>query len=855
MFSKLFVKRVRLRVPFSKGLLFLGIFLSIIRFSFAQQHSLRDLAEIKRSAQLSLIGYQGVLNHISLPGISESEINEAIMGSYEFYSENALIEMDFIPGGKQLSGKQEQNVKEYLNHFHKWYPKSKKETVHFSDFQFSHLKQKDYLYIRVKFTAHYEGEFKDSGSFKRVSERLAELRVEKNNGEWNAYITSISFFNPTNPIESTDGDIELNDSIVDDGTIALKIHEQNSSSDEGRVRGVKRQSFTQVKNAEEAIRRGGQADEVRDYKMAKYYYVQALQWNSEEPTIKDKIKRLEKILYRTSKLAGPFFTGKYEEAIRGYGSAIQSDPKNADFYYGRGRCYERLQDFPRALTDYSKAVELDGNFIDALHARAQLYFQGGKYPEALKDYDQIISNAGYTAAYYPERARTKMLTGDFDGAVKDLDAAIKLNPGYAVLYFEKGISQLKQQQTEQAILSFSKAIEKDPLFVEAYFQRGFAYINQEDVKMASVDFEKVREMGITDDQHLKIDSLTTHYFLAGEKAMKEADYPKALSCYVNVNLISPSFPNAWLRKGDSHYFLHDYENAVLSYTQASKLDSISYAFYKRGLAFQKAGDEVSAKKDFRRFATIGRKTVETAEEKAAAWYALGYAQLMAEQYINALESFNEAIRLKRNYPEALISSATAHFALKSFQNAIKDIISSFEAWGGFEKVKDPSVFLLLGQAYEAVGDNDAARKTYDYLIDSIDSKFEPAYRQRAQLFKRMRYYKSAHQDITFILTLNKTTQHDIDLLTDKGLMELYSDNFEDACLSFNQVLSIKNDHPWALFGKACALAGQDKLEESLELYKKAFQTKQIEWIAIKDDPVIKYLNRKKAFKELFEASF
>ena len=845
-----------------KGLLFLGVFLFASRFCSSQQITLRDQAEIKYSAQLTLLAYEGFLNLISNYAIPESKVKEAIQNSYSntntkhFYSENVLVEDDLGLEKRISAVRQKKDIKEYLRDFNEGYPKSDRETVYIYNLQFSNLKDnQDYLYINVKFTCLFKGINKRSGALYRATDRVAELRVEKTDQQWNTYISSILFFDSAQPIESSEGDVELNASIVDDGTFSLKMYEQESFFEGTGSNFEKGPKFKRCESFEEAMKEGELAEELRDYGRAKYFYVQALQWKPQEKSVKERIIRLEKIIYHTSKLAGLFYAGKYNEAIRGYEDVIKEDPQNPDYFLGRGKCYEKIKEYSKALNDYSRAIELDGNFVDALNSRAKFFFLSGRSQEAIRDYSLLISKPGYAAVFYPERAKVKGFSGDLDGAINDLDAAIQLQPEVAILYYEKGLIQLKQKEQQQAILSFSTAIEKDSQLQDAYYQRGLVFLNLEDLKSASADLEKARLIGLKGSQLSVINGIAMNFFSGGEVAKKEGDHLKALKNFSNVVLISPLYPDAWLKKGDAHFVLQEYEHAALCYTEALKQDSVSLLFYKRALAHHKSGDDFSAKIDFTRFITIGKNVLKKAEDKAGAWYALGYAQLMLEQNTNAIMSFNEAIKLKNNYPEALFSRGAAYFAVKNYEGAILDLENSLEAWGGHDKVRDPSVFLLLGEAYEANGNLDYALGIYSYIIDSIDQTYEPAYRQRAQFFKRIRDHKSALQDITFILTINKATQQDVDLLTDKGLMELYGKNFKDADLSFNQALSIKEDHPWALFGKACALAGQDKLEESLELYKKAFQTRQIEWTAIKDDPVIKYLNRKKAFKELFEASF
>ena len=125
-----------------------------------------------------------------------------------------------------------------------------------------------------------------------------------------------------------------------------------------------------------------------------------------------------------------------------------------------------------------------------------------------------------------------------------------------------------------------------------------------------------------------------------------------------------------------------------------------------------------------------------------------------------------------------------------------------------------------------------------------------AYRQRSMCYKEQGQYTQALQDIKEVFLLKETSNKDVQLLTSKGLLELYQKNFQEANQSFDQAILLDGNAPWALYGKACALAHENKFEESVEMYQRAFQTRQIQWSAIKKDPLIFPVKKQKAFKYL-----
>lgn len=846
-----------------------------------------------------------------------------------FFSGQTIIEDDIKPSNRKSGIEQDKSVKDYLRYFDLIYEKYDQETVEFSDFSYSNLKYGDYLYIKVKFTSQFKGSHKEDPTPYQAVERLAELRVEKVNKEWRTLITSIIYYNPVNGITSAEGDVTLDKSVVDDGTYSYLIDRSKNGINSveelqlagqyarfankqdsifnhylkvGEValaaekfdeafdayseaqqiyplnitlrqkvielnRAQNRRSNREDEKYEEAIVNAERAQAARDYVKAKIHYAEALRIKPYEKSIQERIGKLEKIIQQLALLESKFNVGEYKEAIKDYNKIIKASKANADYYYGRGKCYEKLDDYKDAIKDYSTAISLDGNFVEALNSRAKLYILTNQPHYAIADYSLIITNPDYAVAFYPELAKVRKSVGDYKGAIEDLNAVIKLNPQEAEYYYERGLLYYLDKQPEEAVQSYGQALEKNNNFVNAFYQRGLTYVDLNNPQAASLDFAKGRELGLEKEQQSTIQNIAFNYFIVGERSIETENYETALESYTNAILISPAYGSAWLRKGDAHYNLQDYRNAIQNYHKAIELDSISLAYYRRGVAYQQIEEEQSAIQDFKRYVLIGKLLVAKLEDKikqekfsglqssvlagenAEVLYTLGYAQFMTEQFADALKNLDKAIRIKKSYPEALFARGSTQYALKEYKKGIKDIEKGIKL--GFA---GPSAYYSLGLAYEAKGKLKDAIEHYSNAIQ-LDQQHEGAYKHRAMCYKEQKQYKQALDDVKAVLVINTASNKDVQLLANKGLLELYQSDIQEANQSFDQALSLKGDAPWALYGKACALAIQNKLEESLLLYQKAFQTNQIQWSAIKNDPLINPVKKQKAFKNLVQASF
>jgi tetratricopeptide (TPR) repeat protein len=914
------------------GFLFLGLFLSLSTLCLSQQYTLRDGEEIAYQAQLTLSMYKDLLNVISYKDLAtESEIKKLINNSYTdsrsqiFHSAEAIIEDNIKPSNLLAQHAQDKTIRDYLNYFDLAYEKTDRATIDFYDFEVSNLKSGNHLYIKVKYTSLFKGKHKEDKASYRAVDRLAELRVEKQDNEWKTYITSIIYYQPENAINSAEGDVELEGSVPTESTFTRltaragegggtssgelnqtdKFSEQKKAQDSLfshqmkigkraldagqladafvafseaekiypfhrdlqlnlrdlakaqnlRISGVEN-SYAYVKNNAE------KAYAARDYLKAKSLYAEALLLRPEEKNLQLVIEKLDKIIQQLALLESKYAVGDYKAAIKDYSRAIKEDRNNADYYYGRGKSYEKINAVKEAFENYTKAIALDGNFVEALSSRAQLYTKTRQYHKAIADYTLIISNPGYAAAFYPERARLKMRMGNLNGALEDYNAAIRLSPEDADLYFGKGMILLNQENTREAISAFTEAIQKDNQHASARYQRGRAFASIGNLQQASTDFADARSIGLEEAQLAEINKLTLKYYKKAEGAMLENNFSHAVQSFNEALLISPAFGRAWLRKGDAYFMLENYDSAILNYNKAIEYTPLSFGYFKRGLAYQQNKNIPAATNDFKRYIPIGKELIARTkkekavteplaslqenfvEERAEACYALGYAQLMTQQFVDAIDNLDMAIHARKFFPKAYFARGAALYALEDYKGAVKNMEESIKMG-----LSEPLVFYSLGRAYVANGQLKDAVFSYSHTV-KIDPEFEAAFKERAICYKELGEYSAALDDIEAALSLNSALNEDVELMAQKGLVELYLNRPREANKSLDQALRMNESDAWALYGKACALAQQQKIEESLEWFRKAFQTRQIAWAAIKNDPLINPVSKQKAFKNL-----
>ena len=165
-----------------------------------------------------------------------------------------------------------------------------------------------------------------------------------------------------------------------------------------------------------------------------------------------------------------------------YNTAISENKKDADLYYKRANCRNKMGDvcnekrvansyyYEKAIDDYKKAIKLNPTrYGDTA------YYKMGKAES------RLISSSGVMGHY---------------AAVKHFTKAIELNPNFTDAYYQRGVSRMNTDKYSGAIEDFTKTAELNPkLAAECYFQKGNCKLNNRDKKGACESWNKAKDLG------------------------------------------------------------------------------------------------------------------------------------------------------------------------------------------------------------------------------------------------------------------------------------------------------------------------------------------------------------------------
>jgi tetratricopeptide (TPR) repeat protein len=187
---------------------------------------------------------------------------------------------------------------------------------------------------------------------------------------------------------------------------------------------------------------------------------------------------------------------RYEDAVRGYTAAIESDPRYSEYYNERAGIFLRMGRYEEALADLHRAVELSAPYHevwtnlgqtyklmqrhdDAVAAystaldidprqvlpwlgRAQAHEAAGRAVEALADYSCALSLDPQNAQAWSNRAALHFDAGRPHDACSDLDTALVLAPQTAELYWNRGFIRQQLGRVAEAAADFAEYVHLRP---------------------------------------------------------------------------------------------------------------------------------------------------------------------------------------------------------------------------------------------------------------------------------------------------------------------------------------------------------------------------------------------------------
>lgn len=837
--------------------LIIGSLLPIVK---AQPVTRRDNEEIKLLATRKVEkGLNDLFNTLAFEDLGEFERKSIITDSYStsgnklFYNAEVILEDDIQPDRVSSKNVLDVVVDKYLTNLDLFYSKGVERTIFFSDFRVSNLKKADYYYVKVFFTSLFKGKHKQLPKPYEATQRVAEVRAERNGKKWVVSISRVAFVAANDSATAPQNEVtfaavdSLQNATAEAEAATERAREQERAAERKALENynqllaqgdkaflakdydealeayteadkrnlyddlLPRRKIYQVKRAldrarqtdVELIREYSNAAEFarkqRNYDEAIANYRKVLEKRPDSAQVLAIVKELTQKTRIKTEFDEKFAARNYKELLKDYDRIIKQDKDNSDWYLGRGKCYAMLNDDDRALKDLSKAIELDYANLAALLVRAELYQKQKNYPKAVADYSAALNVTPKNPEVYARRAAMRVKTNNLKSAFEDYDKAIELAPKMPQYWLQRGLLKSNNASWESAMVDFSEVAKIAPEQPEAYFYRGFALSALQKYKQAGADFNKAKQLKLPDLLVAQIDSIANALYAKGQEINENGQPKEAMAALTHAIDVKNDLPLAFYERGKSQMMLKAHAKAIEDFTSSLQLDESNHqVFYQRGAAWY-------ASEQFEKAAADFLQSVVLVPDYYPGMMGEADAQMRLEKYQRAILPLTKIKtaqkKIEKQYP--------AEFFWETYQRLGKCLYETQQAEKALEEYgkalefdkENAETFFSRGQAHESLNKLDKAIEDYQRALE-IEPGVAYVYQAKGAALEKKEEFQKAIVEYTNALGADKEELAKGQTLAQRGNCWYQLNKYDKALEDLDNAF-IKNDS--ALCDAPCRL--------------------------------------------------
>jgi tetratricopeptide (TPR) repeat protein len=118
----------------------------------------------------------------------------------------------------------------------------------------------------------------------------------------------------------------------------------------------------------------------------------------------------------------------YREAVEGYNSALDAEPKNARVYNKLGIAYHHQMLFGEARRSYERAAKLDKEFSQAINNMGTVFYAQKRYKKAANMYRKALKLTPNSASIHSNLGTALFARKKFKQATEEYLIALQLDP-------------------------------------------------------------------------------------------------------------------------------------------------------------------------------------------------------------------------------------------------------------------------------------------------------------------------------------------------------------------------------------------------------------------------------------------
>jgi len=152
-----------------------------------------------------------------------------------------------------------------------------------------------------------------------------------------------------------------------------------------------------------------------------------------------------------------FSQGEYEKAIISYSEDLETNPKDINLLFSRGRAYQELGQLLEAQADFDLALQQDPKNTQVLMSLSLVHLDQESFASALLYATKAEEVDGPLPMSSLLKGRAFHQLGMPEEALNAYGMAIQLDKNFAQAYFNRGILKVALKRTKEACEDFQQA--------------------------------------------------------------------------------------------------------------------------------------------------------------------------------------------------------------------------------------------------------------------------------------------------------------------------------------------------------------------------------------------------------------
>ncbi len=334
-------------------------------------------------------------------------------------------------------------------------------------------------------------------------------------------------------------------------------------------------------------------------------------------------------------------------AEHSYSAAADAEPTCVENWFQWGYCLHKLGELTQALKAFEKAAGIGTSWIEVPLARAVCHLGLKQYEKAIeKAEDCLRISEGYTAAMFT-KAVALHLTWNLDQACDLYAQVVELDPACIQARMNLITAGIQRKRFDLVQNHAQKLLDTDHDNVLAIEGLAVAAFSREDFTTARTYYTRLTELA--PDQ-------VEHWLNLGITLRRLSALAEAMPCFVKARELRPDSVHAHTHLAETAWDLKDYITAHTTYEAAvakwpdreDLVLSLSHVFEDMQLP-QEAED-------------VCVRYSQGIVDKEQVWFRLGYLQLQRQAAKESAASFERALTVRPDWPEAEVNLALALIA-------------------------------------------------------------------------------------------------------------------------------------------------------------------------------------------------